>query len=141
MGFWTTAQRAAAHEFGRRHYRGIIGIEVARRLAPVLLLGAAAAGVVWALAKGWQWSTRATAHAAAPTTAHMHLSFGWVHPVIPIAVTLLIVAAVIGIAVVAARRWMWLIDGFLPLEHTAAWVVASAVAFLGGAAAVAWAVT
>lgn len=125
---WTNVETAAAHEFGRRHYRGVLALRVARAAAlPTLVSLAAAALVVAAI----RWGVPAVAHGA-PVAA------GWSLNLMPALIVSVI--AVIGIpaALIAWHRWGWL------LEIRAPWVtgrVASAagsVLLVAAVAVVVW---
>lgn len=126
--WWATARHSAAKDFGRRHSSKFAAFEVIRRIAPAAAIGAVVAALGWAGVRGWQHSRH--------VVSDWHVS--WVTGAAPTVIGLVVLAAVVAIVAWAARRWMWLIDGFLPLEHTAVWLSTFAVVALGSAAAVTW---
>lgn len=126
--WWRTARRASAMEFGRRHHRGFAAWEVTKRVVPLSAAGVVIGGLWWVALKGWHWSARAVSG----------WDMGWVANVAPTVVGVLVVAAVVAGLIWAARRWMWFLDMFLPLEHAAAWIAVAAVVAVGGTGAVVW---
>lgn len=47
--WWSDAERGAAREFGRKHYRGFTALLVVRKLAPFVLTVAAGALLAWGM--------------------------------------------------------------------------------------------
>lgn len=129
MGDWfRTARRAAAMEFGRRHHKGFAAFEVAKRALPAAAVVAVLGGLWWMALRGWAWSTREVSS----------WDMGWVSAAAPTVVGVCVLAAVVAVLVWAARRWMWFLDMFMPLEYGAAWTVGAVVVMVGGTGAVVW---
>lgn len=120
MSWWAEVRRAAAHEFGRRHYRGVTAWMVARRVIPAILVGGGAAVVAWAAWRFYQaWATYSRA-----------------------AVPAVVVLAVAASAMWVWRRWGDIIGGLLelalPVEHVGAWALLAVLVVVGGGFTVVW---
>jgi hypothetical protein len=120
VGWWSDARHAAAHEFGRRHYRGIATVLVLRHVFPAVVVTLAAGLVAWA---GWRFYAFWAAH--------------W-RAVIPAVV----LAAVFLLAVWVWRRWGEIIGGLLelmlPVEHVGAWALLAVLVVVGGGFTAVW---
>lgn len=121
MGMWSTVERAAASEFGRRHYRGVLAFRVARAAAmPVLVM----LGLVAVAVATVRWVVPAVMHGAAAGAR-------WSVNLVPAAVIAVGVVVGVPVAVVAWRRWGWL------LEIRAPWVTGRVVSTTCGVLVVA----
>lgn len=121
---WSSVEHAAAAEFGRRHYRGIIGLRIARHAAVPTLMAATGVALVAAVVL---WVIPAVAHGAPAAAA-------WSTNLLPALVVLGIAVVVVPVALLAWRAWGW------RLEYRAPWLtgrVASACGSLVLVAAVA----
>jgi hypothetical protein len=113
---WTHIETAAAGEFGRRHYRGVIALRVARvSAAPVLLTlaGLAAAAAVV------RWGIPAIRHGM-PVAAHWSLNL------VPALIVIGLAVVVVPAALLAWRAWSW------RLAYRAPWLTGRLVAASGG---------
>ncbi len=116
MRWWDEAQRSAAHEFGRRHYRGIATWLVVRRLIGPTLAGLVLAGVGWAL---WHWTA------------------WWSHHLMLV----LPAATALCVALLAGAAWSRLgtyLEVYLPVPHPAFAVVVLALVSAGATALSLW---
>jgi hypothetical protein len=120
VGWWSDARHAAAHEFGRRHYRGIATFVALRHVLPAVVVVLAAGVLAWA---GWRFEAYWVAH--------------W-REVVPAVV----IVAALAVAVWVWRRWGEIIGGLLelmlPVEHVGAWALVAFLVIGGGGFAAVW---
>lgn len=114
---WTSIEHAAASEFGRRHYRGVLAIRVARVVSGPVLVVAAAAAVI---AAGVRWGIPALAHGA-PVVA------SWSLNLVPSLVVAGLVVIGVPAALIAWRLWSW------RLEYHAPWLTGRIASAAGSA--------
>lgn len=115
MRFWERAETAAAMEFGRRHYRGIIAWKLARAVAAPVI-GAIAVGLVVLTVARYVWPAL---HRGAPVAWH------WSANLLPGLVVAAICLLAVPAAVLAWRKWGW------EMEARAPWLTGRLVSVLG----------
>lgn len=128
MGLWGIVETAAAAEFGRRHYRGIIAARIARNVA-----GPVAAAVV-VMASGYtavRWGVPAL-------TAAGRVAARWSINIVPAAIVVGLVLVVVPAGLLAWRRWGWRVSLYHPLVTGRAVAAAFAVVLALAAAAAVW---
>lgn len=101
---WSSVERAAAAEFGRRHYRGIIGLRVARAAAVPTFVALAGAALV---AAAIRWGVPAVAHGA-PAAA------SWSVNLVPAFIVVVLAVVAVPAAVLAWRAWSWQLECWVP---------------------------
>lgn len=121
MSFWGRAEDAAAREFGRRHYRGIIAVRVVRTVAGPLAGAAAVLLGMYALAR-YVWPAVAGGAPAA---------WRWSANLVPGLVVAACCLVAVPVAVVAWRRWGWEVEARAPWLTGRVVSVVAGVAFLG----------